>query len=117
MEALNYVLEADSDSELSGMPDDIVEEEAEEGAEQLPSAAINEDAEDQVEDADTEFHISDSEIDISNGNLQNKNTEKKTTKPTSRVFRWRSVEPPVVNTVFKRKSLSLPPENFNGVTP
>ena len=127
-EALCFVLNPGSDSELSELEsgdndgDDIekrfinrvIEELSEQGTYKLESTDIlDTETKDESVLGENEGSQNESELDTE----KTTNAQKKIHKKLNHVYRWRSREPPIVNSAFCGKPFSPPPENFDELTP
>ena len=102
---LNYVLSPDSDSELSGISDD----EDIEPHPNIQNDIVNEECETEKEDEsddDPELHP--------NGDGNNAPIIQRVKRHE---FRWRSIQPPDINSEFQGEKFSLPPGDFDELYP
>ena len=107
-EALQIILEGASDSEMSDL-----EESDDDGTiniiDKVPERNIS-DEEDNGEDIS--FSINKEDVDVFT-----QDSAEATDKNCDHIYRWRTTEPPVINTDFLGNSFSLPPENTDELTP
>lgn len=117
-EAVCFVLDPGSDSELSDL-------ESGEDDDELERTYIDRDVQKNRNSSDSEDEggthedkeDSDSKSDDDCNNKTSKNARKTTSNKEKRIYRWRNREPPVVNDTFSGQAFSLPPQNFLELTP
>ena len=118
-EAVCFVLDPGSDSELSDLESDEDDD--------FDDRFLNRDIEEKMESLDSvdegdsfdnkEEAKSQDESDNDGEHEAINNEQKKTNNKQRRTYRWRNREPPVVNDTFSGQAFSLPPESFHELTP
>eukprot|EP00795_Rhopilema_esculentum_P007115 gene7117-12768_t len=102
------MLPGDSDSELSGLDDDDDCENETEFFQSKDCAEVDDSIDDKGKESD---------IDDDSPGIAAKSKKRKKKNSEKSVFRWRNREPPVTNSDFKGAAISLPPQDFDQLTP
>ena len=116
-EAVQFVLKLGYESELSELEENDFEESTDITFEVLPRIC---EVEDEIEEEETEEE-EDEEVIIYNEqnsvSLESENECKKVVKNKKYEYRWRSANPPEINTTFTGKIFSMPPNDADTLTP